>query len=180
MTSMPLTRALPSLGSRMPQSMRMTVDLPEPLGPRKPKIEPRATEKLTRSTAVKWPNRLVRFSHSIIKSAGMRYGAGGTPALLCRHIRKNHIRRHAGAQLVFRVRQRDFHAEHLLDAFVHRLHVARRELGRPADLLDTPSEFLVRKRIDPHLDRRIEVNGAHPRFGHINAHPQMLGQQQSG
>ncbi len=40
-------RAVPSVGSRMPQSMRMTVDLPEPFGPRKPKMEPFSTEKLT-------------------------------------------------------------------------------------------------------------------------------------
>jgi hypothetical protein len=32
----------------MPQSMRMVVDLPAPLGPRKPKISPRRTSKLTR------------------------------------------------------------------------------------------------------------------------------------
>ncbi len=45
--SWPAIRAVPAVGSRMPQSIRMTVDLPEPFGPRNPKIEPRATEKLT-------------------------------------------------------------------------------------------------------------------------------------
>src|ERR1043165_9378476 len=48
----------------------MTVDLPEPVGPRKPNMEPLATLKLIWSTAVKWPNRLVSFSHSIMVSAG--------------------------------------------------------------------------------------------------------------
>ena len=40
--------------------MRMVVDLPAPLGPRKPKISPRAMWKLTWSTATKSPNRLTR------------------------------------------------------------------------------------------------------------------------
>jgi hypothetical protein len=50
----------------MPQSIRITVDLPEPFGQRNPKTDPRRTVKLTPSTAVKWPKRLVRPSHSII------------------------------------------------------------------------------------------------------------------
>src|SRR5213593_2856937 len=73
-------RPAPALGWSRPQSMRMTVDLPEPLGPRKPKIEPFATRKLTESTAVKCPKRFVRPSHSImaaveLASEGMKTGA---------------------------------------------------------------------------------------------------------
>ena len=49
----------------------MTVNLPDPFGPRKPKIEPLATESEKASTADKWPKRLVTLSHSIIVSAGM-------------------------------------------------------------------------------------------------------------
>ena len=40
--------------------MRMVVVLPEPLGPRKPKTEPRGTARSTPSTASWWPNRLLR------------------------------------------------------------------------------------------------------------------------
>src|SRR5437899_424514 len=54
----------------MPHSIRITVDFPDPFGPRKPKIEPLATENETWSTAVKVPNRLVSFSQEIITSAG--------------------------------------------------------------------------------------------------------------
>src|ERR1035437_9637479 len=64
-------RPMPSDGSRMPQSMRMTVDLPDPFGPRNPKMDCFSTENVTRSTAVKSPNRFVRFSHWIITSLGM-------------------------------------------------------------------------------------------------------------
>ena len=45
--------------------MRMVVDLPAPLLPRKPKISPRATSKLTSSTAMNSPNRRVRWRTTI-------------------------------------------------------------------------------------------------------------------
>jgi len=38
--------ARPSVGSRMPHNIRITVDLPEPFGPRNPKMEPLLTEKV--------------------------------------------------------------------------------------------------------------------------------------
>ena len=51
---------LPEVGARRPVSILMVVDLPAPLGPRKPKNWPGATLRLTFSTAVKSPNRRVR------------------------------------------------------------------------------------------------------------------------
>ena len=59
-TSWPQMRAVPSVGIMKPASMRIVVDLPAPLGPRKPSTSPRATRNDTWSTAVKPPNRLVR------------------------------------------------------------------------------------------------------------------------
>ena len=50
--------------------MRMVVDLPAPLLPRKPKISPRATSKLTSSTATNWPKRRVRLRTTIATCAG--------------------------------------------------------------------------------------------------------------
>ncbi len=44
----------------IPQSMRMVVDLPEPLGPRNPNISPFFTEKDILLTATKWPKRFSR------------------------------------------------------------------------------------------------------------------------
>ena len=49
-----------------PVSMRMVVDLPAPFGPRKPSTSPRATVKLTSSTACTGPNRLARRSSRTI------------------------------------------------------------------------------------------------------------------
>ena len=58
-------------GSR-PVSIFIVVDLPQPLEPRKPKISPRPMVKLTRLTAVKLPNRLVR---SVASMAGSPPGS---------------------------------------------------------------------------------------------------------
>src|SRR2546425_11660146 len=79
-TSNAAMRPAPALGWSRPQSMRMTVDLPEPFGPRKPKIEPFATLKLTESTAVKWPKRLVSPMHSIMTGGELASEGIGTVA----------------------------------------------------------------------------------------------------
>src|SRR3989304_5299994 len=64
-TSMPPTRAVPDVGASSPHSMRIVVDLPAPLLPRKPKISPRATSNDTSSTATNAPKRRVRWRTSI-------------------------------------------------------------------------------------------------------------------
>src|SRR5512138_2300905 len=58
--SNPATVPLPPLGGRMPQSIRMVVDFPAPFGPRKPKISPLLTSRLTRFTATKSPKLFER------------------------------------------------------------------------------------------------------------------------
>src|SRR5215210_5570284 len=44
-----------------PVTMRMVVDLPAPLGPRKPRTSPRSTANERSLTAIFGPNALVRF-----------------------------------------------------------------------------------------------------------------------
>ena len=58
--------------------MRIVVDLPAPLGPRKPVTRPGSAVKVTSSTAVKAPYRLVTFSTVImvLLGAGLRAGRG--------------------------------------------------------------------------------------------------------
>ena len=51
----PLMVAAPLVGTARPTRQRMLVDLPAPLGPRKPLMVPGATSKLMPSTAVKVP-----------------------------------------------------------------------------------------------------------------------------
>ena len=53
--SSPRTLARPAEGFMRPMRMRMVVLLPAPLGPRKPKIEPAGTRRLTSSSARKRP-----------------------------------------------------------------------------------------------------------------------------
>jgi len=62
--------AEPLLSGRRPVSILMTVVLPLPLGPRKPKISPFSTRKLTSFTAVTWPNLRTRCSAEMAVSAG--------------------------------------------------------------------------------------------------------------
>ena len=62
----PHTLILPQVGGMKPVIMRMVVDLPAPLGPRKPTTSPLLTSKETSSTASFAPNALDRFSTLII------------------------------------------------------------------------------------------------------------------
>src|SRR5664280_803907 len=59
--SCPATTPAPDVGVIMPQSMRIVVDLPEPLAPRNPNISPFFTEKVILFTATKAPNFFSRF-----------------------------------------------------------------------------------------------------------------------
>lgn len=58
--SQPTTVPRPPVGSRMPHSMRMVVDLPAPFGPSTPKLSPRRTSNVTSRTATSSPKRLDR------------------------------------------------------------------------------------------------------------------------
>jgi hypothetical protein len=80
-------RAVPEVGAMNPASMRIVVDLPAPLGPRKPTTSPCITWKLTPSTAVKLPKRFV--SPSISMNAvtcslpASAFSRGGAACLSC-------------------------------------------------------------------------------------------------
>src|SRR5579859_3423072 len=67
--SAPQTTAVPELGARKPVIIFMVVDLPAPLGPRKPNTSPRFTERETSSTARIGPKCFVRWRTEIISSA---------------------------------------------------------------------------------------------------------------
>src|SRR4051812_13386551 len=72
-----LTR--PEVGGMKPVTMRMVVDLPAPLGPRKPSTSPRSTVNETSSTARFAPKVFTRFSILIIylRVRGRAAGLGG-------------------------------------------------------------------------------------------------------
>src|SRR5437773_7106340 len=62
----PPTVTVPSVGGMNPVIIRIEVDLPAPLGPRKPSTSPRSTENETPSTARFGPNVLTKFSTFIM------------------------------------------------------------------------------------------------------------------
>src|SRR3989442_9639170 len=74
MISKPPTVTVPSVAGMNPVIMRMVVDLPAPLGPRKPSTSPRSTPKEMPSTARFAPNVFTRFSILII---GLELRKGG-------------------------------------------------------------------------------------------------------
>ena len=51
----PFTSARPEVGASSPTKQRMVVDLPEPLGPRKPVTMPGRSANVTSSSASTWP-----------------------------------------------------------------------------------------------------------------------------
>src|SRR5690349_15251667 len=67
---MPPTSAVPDVGFNKPHSMRIVVDLPAPLAPRKPKISPCLTENDRLSTATNAPNFRVKPRTSIAATEG--------------------------------------------------------------------------------------------------------------
>ena len=63
-TERPLISISPEVGSRNPATIRISVVLPQPDGPRIEKNDPEGTEKLTSSTAKKVPNARLTSRHS--------------------------------------------------------------------------------------------------------------------
>src|SRR5512132_2172715 len=72
--------AVPEVGRVSPSSIRNVVDLPAPLTPTKPVIEPGSRLKLRSSTAVTAPYRLVRWSTWIRGIATVLSGVFGGSA----------------------------------------------------------------------------------------------------
>src|ERR1700689_5046937 len=66
--SCPQTETCPVVGAMKPAIMRMVVDLPAPLAPRKPSTSPGATENVRSSTASLLPYRLDRFLIVIMRA----------------------------------------------------------------------------------------------------------------
>src|SRR5262249_39666727 len=115
-TSWPATQAWPPVGSMRPQSIRSVVVLPAPSGPTRPKISPRATSTVRRSTAVRSQNLRVSSCVLMITS--------GT--LLQDQLR---VGGHVRLQLMLWVIDLDFDAIDQLQALLGRLNLLRGELG---------------------------------------------------
>src|ERR1700730_3796234 len=144
-TSSPSTQADPSLRGSKPVSILMTVVLPLPLGPRKPKISPFSTRKLTPSTATKSPKRRTRFLAKMQTSAGRCSLLTGIN-LICRL--QLHVSGHAAAHSAGEVIDANFYANYFVYPFAASLHVARKEFSLLINLFHNPIENGVGKRVD--------------------------------
>src|SRR6266849_1229929 len=137
-TSNPSTLACPSVGARRPHKIRMSVDLPEPLGPRRPKISPRGTCSVTASSARKLPKSF----ETPWTSIPISLLTSGPPL----HAEVD-IGRHPRFESRVGVDEH-LHAEDLLGPLRARLHVAGRVLALAADTGNVAGECDVGKSID--------------------------------
>src|SRR6266567_256127 len=175
-TSTPSTRAEPPLSGRRPVSILMTVVFPLPLGPRKPKISPFSTRKLTSLTAVKVPKRRTRFCAEIAALAEVcgEVATASTPRF------QLHIRSHAGKHAARGIIDADFYANDLVDALFAGLHVARQEFGLLIDLLDDAVKRGARKRIDANFGLLAKFDAADLRFGNVDTNVNLVLLQERG
>src|SRR5712692_9456891 len=141
-TSWPATHAWPAVGSISPHNIRNVVVLPAPSGPTSPKISPRATSMLSRSTAANSPNFRVRSLVLIIDSCLFVFIRGQY---------QHSIRRHVRFQLMLRIIHFDLDPVHQLQPLLGSLYLLRRELRLRGDKRHPPPIRLPRKRIRRHL-----------------------------
>src|SRR5260370_1409833 len=169
-TSKPSTKAEPLLSGNRPVSILMTVVFPLPLGPRKPKISPFSTRKLTSLTAVKLPKRRTRFCAEM---AALAEGWSEVATASASRFQL-HIGSHAGKDAAGRIIDADFYANDLVDAFFAGLYIARQKLGLLVDLLDDAIESGFRKRIDANLGLLANPHAADFGFRNVNANVNLV------
>jgi len=76
--SKPTTVPRPPVGSRIPQSIRIVVDFPAPLGPRMPKISPRRTSSETSRTATSDPKERPKDDKRVTPAINIQTSEGYT------------------------------------------------------------------------------------------------------
>src|SRR5580692_3625031 len=158
-TSKPATNAWPPLGVMSVVSIRTMVVLPAPLGPSSPKTSPRRTSKLTLSTAVNAPKRLVR---SLVCIAGE---SGSIVA------RKSDFRGHPGFEYAFGLQHLDLDVEGA-NILAPATHVALgRELAFLANRHHAAGENLRRRSRQFNLRRLADVERAEVGLLDVNPRP---------
>src|SRR5579872_7033397 len=135
--SNPLTRAVPDVGGSSVTSIRMSVDLPAPFGPSRPKISPSSTANEMPFTAVNAPNCLTMLRTSI---PGMTLWG-----------RQQNVRRHPHREAAVAVVHAQTDLERL-DVALGPAHVAlRREPGVDAAIEHRPFAFHAGRQTDGEL-----------------------------
>src|SRR6266480_3585668 len=169
-TSRPSIQAAPPLSGKSPVSILMTVVFPLPLGPRKPKISPFSTRKLTSFTAVKLPKRRTRCSAAMAACGRDCWWVAIASAWGFQF----HIRSHAGKDTTGGIMDANFYANDLVDAFFAGLNIARQEFGLLVDLFDEAVESSVRKGIDANFGFLAKLDAADFGFGNVDANVDLI------
>src|SRR4029079_833861 len=160
MTSKPLMIAVPAVGVSSVVIMRMSVDLPAPFGPSRPKTSPSSTPKLTPLTAVKSPQRLTmsRTSIACMTDSGAE--------------RQQHVRGHAHGEPAIAV----VHAQpdlERLDVALHAAHVALRgKSGVHAAVEHGAVELGAGGQANRHVVAKLDAVDV--RLLGVHAHPQVV------
>src|SRR5229473_8525229 len=175
-TSRPSTRAVPLLSGKRPVSILMTVVFPLPLGPRKPKISPFSTRKLTSLTAVKLPKRRTRCSAEMAACGRDCWWVAIASALGFQF----HIGGHASEDTTGGIIDANFYAYDLVDALFAGLNIARQEFGLLVDLFDEAIESGVRKRINANFGFLAKLDAADFGFGNVDANVDLILFEKSG
>src|SRR5436190_13378834 len=187
-TSCPSTVAPPPDSGSKPQSARMSVVLPEPLGPSRPKTSPFFTCRLTRSTATNEPKRIDASRMSMTRSedvdmespwgrhsclpylSSLKRGRQEClPHLPC----EPDVGGHAGFEDALGIGHADFEAEDLVPPLVERLHVARRELGGRGDVGDFAAKPLAGVGVAGDRDLLPQLDLAQIDLRDVGLHPQV-------
>src|SRR5439155_3225328 len=156
--SKPLTSAVPAVGGSSVTSMRISVDLPAPLGPSSPKISPSSTAKVMPFTAVKSPNFLTMDRTSI--------------ALVTSRHPEQHVRRHADGEDAVVVVDAQANLERL-DVALGPAHVAlRRERGVGAAVEHRPLALGARGKA--HGDLVADAHAIDVALLDVGANPQIV------
>src|SRR5437667_1083321 len=167
--SKPLTRAVPAVGGSSVVSIRISVDLPAPLGPRRPKISPSPTAKLIPFTAVKSPKRLTICRTSI----AFTIDPGAGTSFIASLQRQGHVSGHPDGQAPVLVvgAQPDLEG---LDVAFGPAHVALRgEAGIGAAVEHRP--FALHPRRQAHRQPIAEADPIDVGFFDVDADPQVVG-----
>src|SRR2546422_2017041 len=169
-TSRPSTRAEPPLSGKRPVSILMTVVFPLPLGPRKPKISPFSTWKLTSLTAVKLPKRRTRCSAEMATSPfDCRVLAMASIPRL-----QFHIRGHAGKHAAGGITDANLYTKNLVHAFLASLDISRQEFSPLIDLFEDPLKNCIWKRVDSNFGFLPELKAAIFGFGDVDANVNLV------
>src|SRR2546421_2685151 len=169
-TSRPSIQAAPRLSGKSPVSILMTVVFPLPLGPRKPKISPFSTRKLTSFTAVKLPKRRTRCSAAMAACGRDCWWVAMASAWGFQF----HIRNHAGKDTTGGIMDANFYANDLVHAFFAGLNIARQEFGLLVDLFDEAVESSVQKGIDANFGFLAKLDAADFGFGNVDANVDLI------